>query len=117
MLTYSIWAGNYALVMAPQQREILAAAGWSKKDVRDCVFERARVTRREWRTVGKAAIAGRRDEDQVYAALRSPDDLLIVAAGGPAGGFGVVVPPWYGQKSLAVTEVVQDGPAEKGVIP
>ena len=30
MLTYSIWAGNYALVMAPQQREILAAAGWSK---------------------------------------------------------------------------------------
>src|SRR5580765_1030860 len=53
MLTYSIWAGNYALVMAPQQREILAAAGWSKKDVRDCVFERARVTRREWRTVGK----------------------------------------------------------------
>ena len=31
---------------------------------------------------------------------------------GPAGGFGVVVPPWYGRKSLAVTEVVQDGPAE-----
>ena len=114
MLTYSIWAGNYALVMAPQQREILAAAGWSKKDVRDCVFERARVTRREWRTVGKGAVAGRRDEDQVYAALRSPDDLLIVAAGGPAGGFGVIVPPWYGRKSLAVTEVVQDGPAERG---
>ena len=117
MLTYSIWAGNYALVMAPQQREILAAAGWSKKDVRDCVFERARVTRREWRTVGKGAVAGRRDEDQVYAALRSPDDLLIVAAGGPAGGFGVVVPPWYGRKSLAVTEVIQDGPAGKKVIP
>jgi len=112
MLTYSIWAGNYALVMAPQQREILAAAGWSKSDVRECVFERARVTRREWRTVGKAAVAGRRDESQVYAALRSPDDLLVVAAGGPAGGFGVIVPPWYGRKSLAVTEVVQDGPAE-----
>jgi hypothetical protein len=114
MLTYSIWAGNYALVMAPQQREILAAGGWSKKDVRDCLFERARVTRREWRTVGKGAVASRRDEDQVYAALRSPDDLLIVAAGGPAGGFGVIVPPWYGRKSLAVTEVIQDGPAERG---
>ena len=113
MLTYSIWAGNYALVMARQQREILTAAGWSKADVRDCVFERARVTRRDWRSVGKAAVAGRRDEDQVYTALRSPDDLLVVAAGGPAGGFGVIVPPWYGRKSLAVTEMVHDGRATR----
>jgi hypothetical protein len=27
----------------------------------------------------------------------------VIAAGGPAGGFGVVVPPWYGTRSLAVT--------------
>ena len=72
------------------------------------MFERARVTRGQWRDVGKGAVAGRRDESQQYAALRSPDDLLIVAAGGPAGGFGVIVPPWYGRKSLAVTEVVQE---------
>jgi hypothetical protein len=26
-----------------------------------------------------------------------------VAAGGPAGGFGAILPPWYGKKSLAVT--------------
>src|SRR5688500_18407379 len=117
MLTYSIWAGNYALIMAPQQHEILAAAGWSKKDVRECLFERARVTRREWRTGGKGAVAARRDEDQVHTALRLPDDLLIVAAAGPAGGFGVIVPPWYGRKSLAVTEVVQDTPAKGGAIP
>ena len=103
MLTYSIWPGNYALVIARQQREAIAAAGWSKKDVREYVFESARVKRSEWRAVGKSAIAPRRDEEQVYAALRSPDDLLVVAAGGPAGGFGVVVPPWYGEKSLAVT--------------
>jgi hypothetical protein len=103
MLTYSIWSGNYALVIAKQQRDRLVAAGWGKGEVRDCVFERARVARREWRTVGKAAIAARKDEDQVYRALRTPDDLLVIAAGGPAGGFGVVVPPWYGAKSLAVT--------------
>jgi hypothetical protein len=103
MLTYSIWAGNYAVVMAPQQREILAAAGWSKQDVRQYVFESARVKRGEWRAVGKGAIAGRKDEEKIYTALRSPDDLLVVAAGGPAGGFGAVVPPWYGAKSLAIT--------------
>jgi hypothetical protein len=106
MLTYSIWAGNYALVVPKQHRHVLVAAGFSKKDVREFVFEGARVTRREWRTVGKAAVAGRKDEDAVYPALRSPDDLLVVAAGGPAGGFGVVVPPWYGAKALAVTTAI-----------
>lgn len=106
MLTYSIWAGNYALVIAKQQRDTIAAAGWRKADVREYVFESARVRRADWRTVGKGAIASRQDEEKVYTALRSPDDLLIVAAGGPAGGFGVVVPPWYGAKSLAVTQTI-----------
>lgn len=103
MLTYSIWAGPYAIVVARQHRDVLAAAGWAKRDIREFVFERARVTRRQWREVGKAAVAGRRDEDRVYTALRGPDDLLVVAAGGPAGGFGMVLPPWYGSKSLPVT--------------
>jgi hypothetical protein len=103
MLTYSIWAGNYALIVPRQHRQVLVAAGFTKKDVREFVFEGARVQRRDWRTVGKGAIAGRKDEDAVYTALRSPDDLLVVAAGGPAGGFGAVVPPWYGAKALAVT--------------
>jgi hypothetical protein len=106
MLTYSIWPGNYALVIAKQQRDTIAAAGWSKAAIREHVFAAARVRRREWRTVGKSAVAGRKDEEQVYAALRSPDDLLVVAAGGPAGGFGVIVPPWYGAKSLAVTQTI-----------
>ena len=75
--------------------------------MRECVFERARVTRREWRTVGKAAVAGRQDEDRVYTALRTSDDLLVVAAGGPAGGFGAIVPTWYGTKSLAVTQPIE----------
>ena len=103
MLTYSIWAGNYAFVIPKQHREIFASAGWNKQNIREYTFEAARVKRGEWRSVGKAAVAGRKDEDQVYCALRSPDDLLVIAAGGPAGGFGAIVPPWYGKKSLAVT--------------
>ena len=103
MLTYSIWEGNYAMVIPPMHRQIFAAANWSKQNIRDYVFERARVARKEWRTVGKAAVAGRKDEERIYRALRSPEDLLVIAAGGPAGGFGAIVPPWYGKKSLAVT--------------
>ena len=103
MLTYSIWPGNYAIVMPKQHRQIFATAGWGKKEIREYLHQTARVTRREWRTVGKSAVAPRKDEDRVYTALRSPDDLLVVAAGGAAGGFGAIVPPWYGSKSLAIT--------------
>ena len=106
MLTYSIWAGNYALVIPRQPRDVFLGAGWSKQDIREYIFDAARVKRREWRSVGKAAIAGRRDEELEYRALRTPDDFMVVSAGGPAGGFMAIVPPWYGNKSLAVTREV-----------
>jgi hypothetical protein len=106
LLTYSIWSGNYAMVIAKQHREIFAAAGWSKQNIREYTFENAWVKRSAWREVGKAAVAGRQDEDKIYRALRTPDDLLVVAAGGPAGGFGAILPPWYGNKSLAVTMAI-----------
>ena len=70
--------------------------------MRRYVFERARIRRSEWAEVGKAnAVAGKGDRE--YAALTAPDDLLVIAAGGPAGGFGAVIPPWLGAKSRAVT--------------
>ena len=58
--------------------------------------------RREWADVGKGAVVRDRGDTE-YAALGSPDQLLVVAAGGPAGGFGAVIPPWLGHKSRAVT--------------
>jgi len=108
LLTYSIWPGQYAIVIGRQHRDVLTAAGWSKQNVREYVHERARVTRGQWREVGKAAVVGRKADD-VHPALRSPDDLLVVAAGGPAGGFGVVIPPWFAAKSVAVTVRVETG--------
>jgi hypothetical protein len=102
MRHYSIWGGNYALVIPKQLREHLVAAGWSKTDIAEFIHARARIHRREWAEVGKGAVVRDRGETE-YAALPSPDALLVVAAGGPAGGFGAVIPPWLGHKSRAVT--------------
>ncbi len=102
MRHYSIWPGNYAIVVPPQLRAHFEQAGWSKADVRRYVFEAARVRRREWAECGKGAVV-RDKADREYAALAAPDDLLVIAAGGPAGGFGAVIPPWFGTKSHAVT--------------
>jgi len=108
MLTYSIWPGNYTIVIPKQLRELFVAAGWQKKDIRDYIFRAARVVRRDWVTVGKKNIIERgKGPAQEFTALRSPDDLLVVAAGGPAGGFGAVIPPWLGTWSHAVTKAVE----------
>lgn len=108
MLTYSVWSGNYALIVPKQLRELLVAAGWHKQDIRDYIYRSARVLRRAWAAVGKANIVHRRGgPNEEFTALRSPDDLLVVAAGGPAGGFGAVIPPWLGSKAQAVTQAVE----------
>jgi hypothetical protein len=115
MLTYSVWSGNYVLIIPKQLRELLVAAGWHKPDIRDYMYRSARVFRRDWATVGKANIVHRSGgPNQEFTALRSPDDLLVVAAGGPAGGFGAVIPPWYGSKSQAVTQVIEPSSTSKG---
>ena len=99
---YSIHPGNYAIVVPKQLREHLQAANWSKTDIANFIHERARIHRREWAEVGKGAVVRDRG-DSVYPAMESPDQLLVIAAGGPAGGFGAVIPPWLGNKSHAVT--------------
>lgn len=102
---YSLHAGNYGLIVPKQLREHLQNAGWTKTDIADFIHERARIPRREWADVGKGAVVRDRG-DSIYPALDSPDHLLVVAAGGPAGGFGAVIPPWLGNKSKAVTMAI-----------
>jgi len=105
MAHYSIWAGNYAVIVPPQLRSHFAAAGWTKADIQQYVFAKARLRRSQWADCGKAAVVGDKG-DREYAALANAEDLLVVAAGGPAGGFGAVVPPWLGNKSRAATVAV-----------
>jgi hypothetical protein len=80
MAHYSIWPGNYAIVVPPQLREHFVAAGWSKADIRRYVFEHARIHRRQWADCGKARIVGDKGDLQ-YAALPDEDHLLVIAAG------------------------------------
>ncbi len=102
MRHYSIHPGNYAIVIPKQLRDHLRAAKWDKKMIAEFIHARARIKRSEWHEVGKGAVVRDRG-DKEYAAMASPDQLLVIAAGGPAGGFGAIIPPWLGNKSYAVT--------------
>lgn len=105
MRHYSIWPGNYAIIVPPQLRAHFDAAGWSKANIREYVFANARIYRREWEDCGKGAVVTD-NGDREHRALVSPDHLLVIAAGGPAGGFGAVIPPWFGKTSQAITVAI-----------
>jgi hypothetical protein len=110
MLTYSVWAGNYILVIPKQLRDLLVGAGWHKRDIQEYIFRAARVLRGDWAKVGKNNIVNRGGgPTQQFSALKEPRDLLVVAAGGPAGGFGAVIPPWLGSRGRAVTKAIEIG--------
>ncbi len=106
MLNYSIWSGNYAVVLPPQLRQVFHDAGWSKADIRQHVYEHAKVTRSEWEGVGKRAVVSDGNRDREYRALPSPEHLVVIAGGGDAGGFAAIIPPWLGPKSAAVTVAI-----------
>ena len=104
-LHYSIYGGNYVIVIPKQLREHIQGAGWSKRDIAEFVYERARVRRAEWAESARArwcATAAR-------ASTRRWNRPIICWWWRPAarpGGFGAVIPPWMGSKTRAVTAAI-----------
>lgn len=83
------------LVFAKEHRDLLWEAGWTKQRIREHVAEHAIISAETLRRIGGVA-------DGPQRAFESPDDLLVVAAGGFAGRFAGVIPGWSWQ-SQAVT--------------
>jgi hypothetical protein len=55
-----------------------------------------------------AGIAQPDDETRMRPLVESPDDILVVAAGGRAGAFSCYIPGWGGKRSSqAVTKEVK----------
>ncbi len=101
--------GCWVLVLCPEHVTIFQRAGWSKAQIRQAVFDRATRTLAEFKRLNglpdTAIFPG--EEQMAYRYLTSPEDLLIVTAGGKAGGFSALVPPWAaGADSLPITRAI-----------
>jgi hypothetical protein len=85
------------LIVPPESAEIFVREGWTKGDIRQAIYEGTKrsvawVKENGWTLTG--GMLDRRgsevlegDEDLEAAIARSPDDILVVVAGGPAGAF------------------------------
>jgi hypothetical protein len=100
---------HYVLVLAGEHMRTIAESGWGKKEIRQFVWERTHNShahlKRTQRMSGEVQPG---DEDRMRPLVASPDDILVVAAGGRAGAFSAYIPGWSSAKSsAAVTKEVK----------
>src|ERR671925_122753 len=86
---------HYCLVLAGEHMKTIAADGWDKKRIRQFVWEHTQSSHAHLkRTQRMSGAIEPGDEQKMRPLLASPDDILVVAAGGRAGAFSCHIPGW-----------------------
>ena len=119
MLPSHFTGGGVVVVLGPLHAAAMARAGMSKADVRQGLFRLARRSLTELRRAGRLAAEPSPDDDSTYrTVVPTPEDILVVVAGGHLYGYSAVVPSWVGgHESVAVTEALDDEESARCVIP
>ena len=77
----------YLVVIGKEHRDLLNAYGWTKSMIREYLLTNAVLSPETLQSAGYST-------DNPVRMIKSPEHLLIVAAGGSAGAFSCVVPGW-----------------------
>jgi len=101
---------NYVVVIAGEHMKTIAADGWSKADIRKFVFEHTQNSAAHLKRTGRMPGAVKpEDETALRPVVASPEDILVVAAGGRAGSFSAYIPGWASRRtSEAVTKLIHE---------
>jgi hypothetical protein len=99
---------QYVVVLAGEHMRTIAKSGWGKPEIRRFLFEHTQNShahlKKTQRMSGEVKPG---DESQMRPLVETPEDILVVAAGGRAGAFSAYIPGWGSKRSsLAVTKVV-----------
>jgi hypothetical protein len=110
--------GNPVLVLGVEHAQHIAASGWSKHDLQQALFERARQPWGLMKNRGKSKgprfpeFVDRTNDDSTVPIVREPGDLIVLVAGG-AGGKSMFLPTAGGQ-SLAVSKAIENARERAG---
>lgn len=86
-------ASGVVVAIGQEHMRTIADAGWSKRDIQKFLYENARRSVAERKRLGiEDGELGAADESTYRRMVRSPEHVLVVAAGGPAGRFSSFVP-------------------------
>ncbi|MEE9198769.1 MAG: hypothetical protein V3U26_03110 [Dehalococcoidia bacterium] len=100
--------GEFMVILGPEHIGYIRNQGWSKKQVREFLFEATKRPTSFWRGQGREAWGrGTMGDDQEAAAVASPDDIMVLVAGGSAGAFFCCIMPWgAGFNTKSVTKPI-----------
>ena len=84
---------NFVVVLAGEHMRTIAGSGWSKAMIREFLFAHTQNSHAQLkRTHQMAGVLQPDDETRLRPLVESPDDILVVAAGGRAGAFSCYIP-------------------------
>ena len=94
------------VVLTPETIGHMQSAGWSKRRVKELLFEEAE--RRASEQATRSTSAASSDAVNTKRAVRDADGITLIVAGGKAGTFSQIVPLWGGgSNSRPVTKEVR----------
>ena len=100
---------QYAVVLAGEHTRTIAREGWQKAEIRKFLFEHTQNSHAHLkRTQRMTGAVQPGDETRMRPLVESPDDILVVAAGGRAGAFSAYIPGWGSKRaSQSVTKEIR----------
>jgi hypothetical protein len=99
--------GELNIVLCPEHIGHFKAAGWSKNQVKQALFEIAQRSDADWRSAGEILRDGD-DPAQMVGTASKPENINVLVAGGGAGAFSSIIPLWTaGNGTRSVTKCIQ----------
>jgi hypothetical protein len=99
--------GEPLLVPGPEHASILAGSGFSKAQVKQYLYENARIPRKAFSRKHQEMQFPNFADDDFIRVLQRPEDLMVIVAGG--AGKHTLFCPNYVIRSHAVTKVIEQG--------
>ena len=86
---------QYAMVFAGEHQEIMKKAGWSREDVQKYVYENTQSNMADLQRANiRPGPITADTEKTMFPLVETPQDLLVIAAGGRAGVQSAYIPGW-----------------------
>ena len=99
--------GEILVLFSPEYLRSIRSAGWSKGRVKRFLFELSRRKTSDWARAGVIGISVE-DHDLLVSVAKSPESIILIVAGGPAGSYADVIPIWGGgTNSRSVTKEIR----------
>ncbi|MBI1736692.1 MAG: hypothetical protein HYR51_16105 [Candidatus Rokubacteria bacterium] len=91
---------TYTVVLAGEHMRTIAKDGWDKPRIRQFLFDHTKNSHAHLKGTGRMSGELKPgDETAMRPLVETPDDILVVAAGGRAGAFSAYIPGWGSRRS------------------